>query len=385
MFASLRIAWRFLKDSKAQTMIIILGIAIGVSVQIFIGLLSKGLETTLLNKFIGNSPHITVYFAKGGMEDWQSKKSKIKVVSKDIDVVAPVAEQQAFIKLTDIKEPARIRGFIPEDLNKLYGIKSKIYEGKMIENNGQALIGKELKERLDLKLGDKLNIVTIDKRNIELTIVGFYDLESAGLNRFWIFTDLKTAQDLIGFGDKVTSIEIGVVNPYLADSLSKKVSNSLNDKDIKVQNWKDENKLLLSGIIGQKICTVIIQFFVLLAAVLSIVSVLGITVTQKYKQIGILKAMGIRDGSAAFIFLMQAFILGIIGTALGVGLAMMYIKGFNTYIVTTEGKPVVDIIIDNKFIIVSALIDIAASTLAAFLPAVKTYRLSPVEIIKNGN
>ncbi|MBI6873638.1 ABC transporter permease [Clostridium aciditolerans] len=385
MFASLRIAWRFLKDSKAQTMIIILGIAIGVSVQIFIGLLSKGLETTLLNKFIGNSPHITVYFAKGGMEDWQSKKSKIKVVSKDIDVVAPVAEQQAFIKLTDIKEPARIRGFIPEDLNKLYGIKSKIYEGKMIENNGQALIGKELKERLDLKLGDKLNIVTIDKRNIELTIVGFYDLESAGLNRFWIFTDLKTAQDLIGFGDKVTSIEIGVVNPYLADSLSKKVSNSLNDKDIKVQNWKDENKLLLSGIIGQKICTVIIQFFVLLAAVLSIVSVLGITVTQKYKQIGILKAMGIRDGSAAFIFLMQAFVLGIIGTALGVGLAMMYIKGFNTYIVTTEGKPVVDIVIDNKFIIVSALIDIAASTLAAFLPAVKTYRLSPVEIIKNGN
>ncbi len=385
MFASLRIAWRFLKDSKAQTMIIILGIAIGVSVQIFIGLLSKGLETTLLNKFIGNSPHITVYFAKGGMEDWQSKKSKIKAVSKDIDVVSPVAEQQAFIKLTDMKEPARIRGFIPEDLNKLYGIKSKIYEGKMIENNGQALIGRELKERLDLKLGDKLDIVTIDKRNIELTIVGFYDLESAGLNRFWIFTDLKTAQDLIGFGDKITSIEIGVVNPYLADSLSKKVSDSLNDKDLKVQNWKDENKLLLSGIIGQKICTVIIQFFVLLAAVLSIVSVLGITVTQKYKQIGILKAMGIRDGSAAFIFLMQAFILGIIGTALGVGIAMMYIKGFNTYIVTAEGKPVVDIIIDNKFIIVSALIDIAASTLAAFLPAVKTYRLSPVEIIKNGN
>lgn len=385
MFASLRIAWRFLKDSKAQTMIIILGIAIGVSVQIFIGLLSKGLETTLLNKFIGNSPHITVCSSKGGMEDWQSKKSKLKAVSKDIDVVAPVAEQQAFIKLTDIKEPARIRGFIPEDLNKLYDIKSKIYEGKMIENNGQALIGRELKERLDLKLGDKLNIVTIDKRNIELTIGGFYDLESAGLNRFWIFTDLKTAQDLIGFGDKVTSIEIGVVNPYLADSLSKKVSNSLNDKDIRVQNWKDENKLLLSGIIGQKICTVIIQFFVLLAAVLSIVSVLGITVTQKYKQIGILKAMGIRDGSAAFIFLMQAFILGIIGTALGIGLAMMYIKGFNTYIITAEGKPVVDIIIDNKFIIVSALIDIAASTLAAFLPAVKTYRLSPVEIIKNGN
>lgn len=385
MFVSLRIAWRFLKDSKAQTMIIVLGIAIGVSVQVFIGLLSKGLETTLLNKVIGNSPHITAYFAKGGMEGWQDNKSKINAVSKDINVVSPVAEQQAFIKLTDIKEPARIRGFMPNDLNKLYDIKRKVYEGKIIESNGQALIGKELKERLDLKLGDKLSIVTIDKRNIDLTIVGFYDLGSAGLNRFWVFTDLKTAQDLIGFGDKITSIEIGIANPYLADNLSKKVSDSLNDKDIKVQNWKDENKLLLSGIMGQKICTVIIQFFVLLAAVLSIVSVLGITVTQKYKQIGILKAMGIRDGSAAFIFLMQAFILGVIGTAIGIGFAMLYIKGFNTYILTAEGKPVVDIIIDNRFIIVSSIIDIAASTLAAFLPASKTYRLSPVDIIKSGN
>lgn len=385
MFVSLRIAWRFLKDSKAQTMIIVLGIAIGVSVQVFIGLLSKGLETTLLNKVIGNSPHITAYFAKGGMEGWQDKKSKINAVSKDINVVSPVAEQQAFIKLTDIKEPARIRGFMPNDLNKLYDIKRKVYEGKIIESNGQALIGKELKERLDLKLGDKLSIVTIDKRNIDLTIVGFYDLGSAGLNRFWVFTDLKTAQDLIGFGDKITSIEIGIANPYLADNLSKKVSDSLNDKDIKVQNWKDENKLLLSGIMGQKICTVIIQFFVLLAAVLSIVSVLGITVTQKYKQIGILKAMGIRDGSAAFIFLMQAFILGVIGTAIGIGFAMLYIKGFNTYILTAEGKPVVDIVIDNRFIIVSSIIDIAASTLAAFLPAAKTYRLSPVEVIKSGN
>lgn len=384
MFASFKIAWRFLKDSKAQTFIIILGIAIGVSVQVFLGLLSKGLEVTLLDRIIGNSPHVTVYYSQGGMEQWQDKKEKIKALDGDVKAVAPVAEHQVFISLKDMKEPARLRGFVPEEANSLYDLKDKIYEGKMIKEGNEALVGRELRERLDLKLRDKLNIVTIDKKNIELTVVGFYDLGSAGLNRYWIFTDLKTSQDLIGFGDKVTSIEVAVDNPYNADIFAKKVEENLKNKDLMVENWKSENKLLVSGIIGQRVCTVIIQVFVLLAAVLSIISILGITVTQKYKQIGILKAMGVEDSSAASIFLIQAFILGVIATLFGVGLNIMYIKAFNKYIVS-EGKPLIDIVIDNRFIVMSCIIDIAASTLAAFVPAVKTYKLSPVQVIGGQN
>ncbi|MCT8978325.1 ABC transporter permease [Clostridium sp. CX1] len=384
MFASFKIAWRFLKDSKAQTLIIVLGIAIGVSVQIFLGLLSKGVETTLLDKIIGSSPHVTVYFSKGGIERWQDKKEKIKALGSDVKAVVPVAEHQVFIKLKDMNEPARLRGVISEEANLLYKLKDKVYEGRMMKDGRDALVGRELKERLDLKLGDKLNIVTIDKKSVELTVSGFYDLGSAGLNRYWIFTDLKTSQDLIGFGDKVTSIEVSAVNPYNADTLEKNIEEKLKDKNLKLENWKSQNKLLVSGIIGQRVCTIIIQIFVLLAAVLSIISILGITVTQKYKQIGILKAMGIEDGSAASIFLIQAFILGVIATLLGVGLNIMYIKAFNRYI-TSEGKPLVDIVIDNRFIIISCIIDITASTLAAFFPAAKSYRLSPVEVIGGQN
>ncbi|MDW8802224.1 ABC transporter permease [Clostridium sp. A1-XYC3] len=384
MFASFKIAWRFLKNNKAQTLIIILGIAIGVSVQIFLGLLSKGVDATLLDKIIGSSSHITVYFSKGGMEEWESKKEKIQALGSDIKTVLPVAEHQVFIKLKDMNEPVRLRGITSKEANLLYNLEDKTYEGKMIKEAKEALVGRELKERLDLKLGDKFNIVTIDNKNLELTVTGFYDLGSAKLNRQWVFTDLKTSQDLIGFGNKITSIEISAVNPYNADILEKKVEESLNNKNLKVDNWKSQNKLLVSGIIGQRVCTIIIQVFVLLAAVLSIMSILGITATQKYKQIGILKAMGVEDSSVASIFFVQAFILGVIATLFGVGLNIMYIKAFNRYI-TLEGKPLVDIVIDNKFIIISSLIDITASTLAAFFPAAKSYRLSPVEVIGGQN
>jgi len=383
MFTSFKIASRFLIRSKVQTLIIIIGIAIGVSVQVFIGLLSKGLEGTLLNKIAGNAANITVYSHKGGIENWEDNINKIKGIS-GITTVFPTAYNQAFIKLNDMTEPAVVRGFALKEGNSFYNIKNRIYEGRMPEGENEVIMGKDLAERLGLKVGDTINIITISRKQMNFTVVGFYDFEVANINKTWVITNLKTAQNLIGFKDKVTSIEIGVSDPYNADIIAKKVENALADKNLKVENWKSQNKLIVSAIIGQKICTIIIQFFVLLAAVLSTLSILSISVVQKYRQIGILKAIGIKDSSAGMVFLFQALILGILGTSLGIGLSMFFVQEFNRYIITPQGVPVVNIIISKRFLIMSALINIAASTFAAFLPALKSFRLSPVEVIKNG-
>ncbi|MBC2580176.1 ABC transporter permease [Clostridium sp. DJ247] len=384
MLTALRIAWKFLIKSKFQTLVIVLGIAIGVSVQIFIGLLSKGLEGSLLNKVVGSFVHITVQANKGNIEDWQHKRDKIKSLNPEVNTVAPVVDYHGIIKLNDIKENIQVRGFITEDVNSLYGMQRKIYEGNMITNSGQALVGKNLKDKLGINIGDEITITTFDRKITELTVVGFYDLGAIKLNSVWIITDLQTAQAGAAIGDKVTSMEISVKDAYNADVLGEKIQKSLDSKNFKVENWKDQNELLASGIIGQRICSVVIQFFVLLAAVLSIISILGISVVQKYKQIGILKAMGMGGISSSFIFLLQAFILGVLGTALGIFLTIVYIKGFNRYIVSSDGSPIVNIIINNSFIVKSVLISIVASTTGALFPALKSFRLNPVEVIKNG-
>ncbi|OAA86986.1 ABC transporter permease [Clostridium ljungdahlii] len=384
MFISSKVALQFLKHSKLQTFVIILGIAVGVSVQIFIGLLSSGLEDTILNKIAGNSAQVTVYSNNGSIENWSDIKNKIVKEDKNVKAAAPVVDSQVFIKLKDTNQPVQIRGFMPEDVNSLYNIKGSIYEGKMYENSGQVIIGKDLKKKLDLKLGDNIDLFTMGGKKLTLNIVGFFDLGAAKINGAWIITDLSDVQNLIDFGNKATSIEIAVKDIYNADLEGKKIIKILSDNSVNVQNWKDQNKFLASGMVGEKICTIIIQFFVLLAAVLSIISILGISVVQKYKQIGILKAMGIKDGSAAFIFFVQAFILGVLGTALGLLFTWLYIKGFNRYIVNSEGLPLVNIVVNHKFILASSIIDIAASTFAALFPAFKSFRLNPVEVIKNG-
>lgn len=384
MLTSLKIAVRFLKSSRIQTFIIVIGIAIAVSVQIFIGLLSQGLEKSLLSKVVGSVVHISVTSSKESIDSWKNVKEKIKAVDTNITTVAPVVDHYTAISLDNKKQNVQVRGFIPEDINTLYDMKAKLYEGNMINKPGQALVGKELKNKLNINIGDKIDIINSQGRKTQLTVSGFYDLGAVKLNSAWIITDLKTAQDLSGLGEKVTSIEISVKDAYNADYIGSNIKKMLKDKDLKVENWKEQNKFVASAIVGQKICSIIIQFFVLLAAVLSIMSILNISVVQKYKQIGILKAMGIKDGSAAFIFLLEALILGAIGTAVGILFTLIYIKGFNRYIVASDGKPIVNIIINNRFIILSSLISISSSILAAIFPALKSFRLSAMEVIKNG-
>lgn len=384
MFTALRIAWRFLIKSKIQTLVIISGIAIGISVQIFVGLLSMGLETSLLDKVVGNSTHISIYPKNNKIENYRKTEEKIKKLDNTIVSVAPVVEYNASINFNHMTEPIQVRGFISKDLDLLYNIKDKIYKGKAIENPGETLIGKELSEKLGLKINDDIYIITADRRKKVLKVVGLYDFETMKVNKTLVITDLKDAQDLAGFGDVATSMELSTSDPYNADIIASKIEKGIGDKNLKIENWKDQNKLLVSAIMGEKVCSVIIQLSVMIAAVLSIISIMSISVVQKYKQIGILKAMGIKDGSAATIFLIQAFILGIVGTCLGVFLTYLYIKGFNRYTSSSDGTPLVTIIIDYSFIIKLSIIDILASTLAAFFPAIKSFKLTPVEVIKNG-
>ncbi|WP_231277382.1 ABC transporter permease [Clostridium botulinum] len=382
----MKVAWRFLMKRKIQSIVIVLSIAIAVSVQIFIGLLSKGLERTLLFKIVGNAPHITVYAKGGAIHDWKEKIDKLKLQNIKTIAVVPNVDTQGYAKLKDITEPIVIRGFVPQDASKMYKIKDKIYEGKLFKNDNEVILGSDLKERLGVSLGDKINIVTPWGKSKEFVITGFFDLGNIKLNKSWVMGTLTAAQDFSDLkkDNKIRSIEISIKNAYDVGSESKNIQKLLNDKNLKVENWKEQNKLIVSGLMGQKVCTIIIQFFVLLASSLSIVSVLSISVVQKYKEIGILKAMGMKGRKTALIFFFQALFIGILGTLIGVALSMLYIKGFNRYILTDDGIPLVNIIISREFILKSSILSLLSSVFASIFPSIKSYKLNPVEVIKNG-
>ena len=390
----LKIAIRFLKSNKLQTFFIILGIAIGVSVQVFIGTLIDGLQKGLIDKTINNSPQITVLSNKDDktIEDWEKKIIQIRESDSRVKNVSPVLDASAFIKDGTKSYPILMRGFQLEDSNKIYNIKNRIYEGSWIlerdveSSRKKILIGRELNKELKKKPGEVIKITIPTGKTEEFTISGFYDLEVSSINKSWVITDLNTVQNTFGFENKITSIEAQILvdDVFKADAISKNVKYNLDNKDVKVENWQEQNKQLLSGLSGQSTSSYMIQFFVIVSVVLAIASILAITVIQKSKEIGILKAMGIKNGPASRIFLFQGVILGIFGAILGVTFGLGLTVAFTKFAVNADGNPIVQLYVNPKFIILSAILAIGSSSIAALIPAKKSAKLDPIEVIKNG-
>ncbi|KJS50902.1 MAG: permease, partial [Peptococcaceae bacterium BRH_c23] len=148
-------------------------------------------------------------------------------------------------------------------------------------------------------------------------------------------------------------------------------------------NWKGQNQLLVSAIVGQKLVTLVIQFFIMLATIISIINILTINVFQKSKQVGILKAMGLTDFSASLVFFYQALLFSLVGIALSFGFLVVFLRGFNKYIVTAQGLPVVKVTVDYRFIGLSILIFFVVAMSTAIFPALRCNKLNPIEVIKN--
>lgn len=383
MLLPLKIAWRFLLDKKFQTILVIFGIAIGISVQIFIGLVSQGLEKTLVNKILAYSPHITVYSKSGGFSDWQKEADRIRSNFPEVEAVSPNVNSQAWIKLGKMTIPILVRGFNISETERLYNITAAIYEGSSPVNDNEVLLGKELAGRLGVKVGDEVSILTLGRQTVIMKIVGLYDFGVAKINNAWLISNLTTAQNFIGFGDKVTGIEIEIDDPFQADVVGDQISSALSGEELALSNWKDQNQLIVSAIVGQKLVTLVIEFFIMLATIISIINILTINVVQKSKQVGILKAMGLTDFSSSLVFFYQALLLSLVGIALSFGFLVVFLRGFNQYIVTAHGLPVVNVTVDYRFIGLSILIFFVVSMSTAIFPALRCIKLNPIEVIKN--
>lgn len=385
MKLAFKIAVRFLKSSKGQTALIVLGIAVGVSVQIFIGSLIQGLQKGLIDKTIGNSPQITISSNSDDkfIENYNDIIDNIKTSDSRIKNISVSSDAPALIKEDKKNYSVLIRGMNIEDSDKIYNIKNRIFEGREPKNDLEVIIGKELQQELGVKIGDKLQIITNSGQVNNLTITGFYNLNVASINKSWMITTLTTSQKMFSSDGKITSIEMQVTEIFKSDEIATSLTTNLKD-GFKVDNWKAQNAELLSGLNGQSISSIMIQIFVLIAVALAIASVLAITVLQKSKQIGILKAMGIKDKTASLIFLFEGLLLGVMGAILGVALGLLLGVLFTKFAVNPDGTPVVELYIDYGFIAISTVIALASSTIAALIPARRSSKLNPIEVIRNG-
>lgn len=382
----LSIGWRFLKSSKGQTLLIVIGILIGVAVQVFVGSLIEGLQVSLVDGTIGNSSQVTILpEEKGGT--FEDEDDLFDQITEDerITAVSKSFSRNGFI-IQDEDETVAVflRGFEFEEANEIYNFEETVIDGEQPSAENEVLIGKELAEEAELSIGDTLEFAATTDSLSELEVVGIFDLGVTSLNESWVISELETAQGVFEEDNQLTNIETQVDNVFAADTIASDILNEIGDDNFEITNWKEENESLLSGLSGQSVSSYMIQVFVLVAVLLGIASVLAISAVQKSKQLGILKAMGIKDKIAGRIFLFQGFILGTIGSILGalVGIGLMYV--FSVFVTNPDGSSLVPFYVDPTFVLLSVGISIIASTIAAFIPAKNSSKLNPIEVIQNG-
>lgn len=388
MKTALRIAIRFLASNRTQTVFIVIGIAIGISVQIFIGLLIQGLQKSLIDAAIGNSSQITVTSKKDDplFASDQSLLDAAKTADSRITVVSPVLDRAAFLRLSSTRSPSvLVKGMDLTKANKIYQLSSHLKSGRMPTGADEVMLGLPFHTEDGVSLGDTLTLIKPDRTTAAVTVVGFFDEKVSQINQTWCVTTLANAQSLFGANGKITSLDMQIQTAHVfgADAIASNVSKKLNDTTLKTESWKTENQQLLSGLQGQSISSIMIQIFVLVSVVLGIASVLAISVSQKSRQIGILKAMGLKNRQTSMIFLSEGLLLGIAGAVAGIALGIGLLESFSTFARNSDGSVLVPIILDPKFIAVSGLIALAACVLASLIPARQSALLDPIDIIRN--
>jgi lipoprotein-releasing system permease protein len=399
----LKIALRFLKSGKSQTAFIILGITLGVAVQIFLGSLISSLKTSLIDETIGNSSHITIQneedsttsllqqsslnsnllrgnyypFVKN-LNNWSLIVYSIKDDER-VTAISPTLQGTALVKGAGKNKSVQIKGINVEDADSIYDISNRLIDGNSTVEGNNILIGKGLSTDLGITSGQFVSILLPSGEVVQLLVSGIFDLENETINSSLVFMDLKRAQKLFKSGNGISTIEVQIKDPFQADVVSNEWKNQMTG--VKIDQWKEQNQQLLSALSSQSSSTYTIQIFVIVAVTFGLSSVLAVSVVQKSKEIGILKAMGTTSRSASRIFILQGLMLGFIGSMVGVLFGILLIKVFVFF---TQGSISFTIVYEWQSIFVIAAISIVAGVLASFIPARRSANLNPMEAIKNG-
>ena len=398
-------AIRFLKEGRMQTIFIVSGIALGVAVIVFMSALMSSLQTSIIAQILTSQPHIQISAA-------DESARPLRPSSADV-MIAPVLQQpsqrmrsvdqwQATLKelaqRSDVKFSAAsiatsgqavrgeashsisITGVDPDTYFNIIKLPAYITLGGPTLTSKDIMIGTDLATTLGATLGDRINVTGPSKDLRVLTISAIFDFGNRGVNKQATYVALRTAQTLSNLPGGVTSIDVTVNDAYAAEAIAREIQTSTGKK---AESWIATNAQFFSIINLQNLSFGLIEGFVGLSVAFGIASVLVVSVTQRSKDIGILRAMGTTQGQILRIFLVQGGVLGVMGAVVGSSVGGTGFLIFHSLVRQTSGKEVFPLVLHTTLLVGAILLAAVTGVVAAAVPALRAARLDPV-VAMNG-
>ncbi len=384
-----------------QSLLIIVGVGVGVAVIVFMSALLSGLQDNLIRRTLSSQPHITLLPTEDlprpqqasantalrlqknaqrlrTIDLWQTLRDRLQTWP-EIAAVSPVASGPAFAIRGEANKAITMVGIDPQRYNRVIALTERLTIGQLRVGAGEAVIGIELAKDLGAELGDKLRLSVADGRSETLTINGLFDLGNKGVNARNVYVGLRTAQSLLDLVGGVSSIDLALHDLDQAEQLARRIAG---ETGLTADSWIKTNAQFVTALTSQRVSSNVIRFFIALSVAFGIASVLVVSVIQRSKEIGILRAMGATQAQMLRIFLLQGGIVGFFGSLLGSLLAWSLLMLWHVLARNPDGTAMFIISVEPSLILIAAGGASVVGILAALLPARRAAQLDPVVAIR---
>ena len=396
-------ALRFLREGRMQTLFIISGVSVGIAVIVFMSALLTGLQANLTKRVLSSQSHITLQprdeiarpLRLGGkdlelaivqmplqrvrsIDQWQGL---VRVLQDDPAVVAvsPVAAGSALAVRGDATRAVSIVGIEPDSYFRIVRLPDNIVAGTVRLSSQDIVIGTELARYLGIGVGDRLTLTSGARTSGALTVTAIFDLGSRPVNERYVYIPLRTAQSLLDLIGGVTSIELTIGDVYAAETVARRLQPMTGAA---AYSWIATNAQFFSAVQAQSLSSGVIRLFVALSVALGIASVLVVSVIQRSKDIGILRAMGTSRGQTLRIFLIQGALIGLAGAVIGSILGAGGLLFFHDHVRQADGSELIPLVLERSLFVAAAVLATLTGVLAAMAPALRASRLDPVVAIR---
>lgn len=398
MRLSWTIALQFLRDGRAQSLLILVGIAVGSAVIVFITALVTALQGNIVKRTLGSQPQIvvkapdliplrpapaanTAYLSRvdprpqrlRGIDNAEAVLHAIRAMP-DVVAATPVVSGPAFAQRGNAVRAVAVTGIEPGSYVRIIPVDGDMVSGRFAVGAEKILVGSRLATDLGLNVGDTLRLTGASGQAQAFRVAGIFTIGVRDIDERQVYLGLQQAQTLLGLPGAITEIDLTVHDLFGASAVADRIAATFDDK---AESWMTTNSQLLNALRSQSLSTYIIRLSVALSVALGIASVLAVSVVQRTREIGILRAMGATRLRMMAVFLIQGGVLGLAGSTIGAVIGVGFVGLFNAY-----GPKLFPITVSGWLVPQAMLVATLAGVLAAYAPARRAARLDPVEAIR---
>ena len=399
------VAVRFLREGRLQTWFIVGGVAIGVGVIVFMSAMLAGLERNFLKRVLTAQAQIQLLPPeqvarplRGGdgarvvadpvvqrpaqrlvsIDQWR-RIAEILRAMPDIDTVSPIVAGSVLATRGEASRSATMTGIDPQTYFRIVRVPDFVVAGEARLTSEDIVVGVELARELGAAVGDRINLRAASGAVRSLRVAGLLDFGNKGANQRTAFVALRTAQSLMGLIGGVTTIDIAVRDAFAAEDVARRIAAT---HEVRAESWIATNAQFFAAMRAQINTNTLIRVFVALSVAFGIAAVLVVSVIQRSREIGILRATGTRQGQVLRVFLIQGGLLGFAGSLLGAALGSAALVWWHAVARQADGGELFPLVLEARLFAATALLATATGVLAAAAPALRAARLDPVVAIR---